>query len=151
MGDTAMRLGSSMGPSLSGEKRCGTANTLWRMRRGGEAVEIFRDPLLRNGPRAVQRALPANWRATYVRADEQSAEERVFSAGPPIPLAALSGQSRKSLAPWRADDKRIELAPEHAGQGGSAPDEACQQATATASFPVDAPHGLGVSMPSRNG
>jgi hypothetical protein len=53
-----------MGPSLSGEKRCGTANTLWRMRWGGEAVENFRHPLLLNGRTAVYRALPAIWRAT---------------------------------------------------------------------------------------
>src|SRR5262245_18884391 len=77
MGDTAMRLGTSMGPSLSGKKRCGTANTLWRMRREGEAVEIVRDPLLRNGPHAVQRALPPNWRATYARSDEQSRQRAV--------------------------------------------------------------------------
>jgi hypothetical protein len=56
MGDTTMRLGSSMGPSLSGEKRCGTANTLLEDE-AIAAVQEFRHPLLPNGPCAVYQSI----------------------------------------------------------------------------------------------
>src|SRR5262249_23236380 len=109
MGDTAMRLGSSMGPSLSGEKRCGTANTPTEDEAEGKRWRKFPHPLLLNGPHGVYRAFPALWRGTYALTDERRSSGDLGEHGATCAMSVSgvlvaqpsSGQSGQCSAPRR--------------------------------------------------